>query len=167
LEEQRLAVPATRFTYAIGRLVLYAPSWGAVGDGERGLRTRDIRHLAIANPHTAPYGAAALEVLHAWRLQDEYEARIVRGENVGQAFQFIESGASEAGFVALSQVVNKDSASYWIVPDRLHDSIRQDAVLLRHGETNDHARQYLAFLRSEEGRRVIEGYGYSLPESER
>ena len=163
LEEEGRTVRNTRFTYAIGRLVLYAPSWDSVRAGEHELRSRPIRHLAIANPLTAPYGAAAREVLERWGLNDEYETRIVRGENVAQTFQFVESGASEAGFVALSYVFSRDPRDYWIVPDSLHQPIRQDAVLLQHGQSNPPARDYLEFLQSEEGKRVIAGYGYSLP----
>jgi molybdate transport system substrate-binding protein len=164
LEEDGFAIPDTRFTYAVGRLVLYAPSWDSVGVAAEELRSRDIRHLAIANPHTAPYGVAALEVLRNWDLEDEYETRIVRGENVGQAFQFVESGAAEAAFIALSQVVDRDERTYLIVSRELHRPIRQDAVLLQRMDPNPHASAYLEFLRSEVGKQVITGFGYSVPE---
>ena len=167
LEEDGFAVNGSRFTYAIGRLVLYAPTWDSVRAGELELHSRRIRHLAIANPLTAPYGAAAREVLVRWGLDDEYETRIVRGENIAQAFQFVESGASEAGFVALSHVVSREPQHYWIVPDSLHATIRQDAILMQHGQSNPHARAYLEFLQGDEGRRVIAGFGYSLPPDNR
>ncbi|MFC1639788.1 molybdate ABC transporter substrate-binding protein [Gemmatimonadota bacterium] len=163
LEEEGLAVQGIRFTYAIGRLALYAPTWDSVRDGELELRSRTIQHLAIANPQTAPYGAAAIDVLARWGLNDDFETRIVRGENVPQAFQFVESGASEAGFVALSHVIGRRTRHYWIVPDSLHSPIRQDAVLLQHGRSNPYARDYLEFLHGEAGRGVIARFGYSLP----
>ena len=166
LSEKGIAVQGTRFTYAIGRLVLYAPTWDSVRAADLELSSRPIQHLAIANPQTAPYGAATIEVLKGWGLEDDYETRIVRGENVPQAFQFVESGASEAGFVALSQVYDRDAHNFWIVPDSMHTTIRQDAVLLQHGQSNPHARDYLEFLRSEEGRRVISRFGYSLPQED-
>lgn len=167
LSENGIAVDGTRFTYAIGRLVLYAPTWDSVRAGDLELRSRTIQHLAIANPQTAPYGAAAVEVLEHWGLDEDYRARIVRGENIPQAFQFVESGASEAGFVALSHVLERDRRNYWIVPDSLHARIRQDAVLLQHGKSNPFARDYLEFLQSEAGKRVIGRFGYSLPREDR
>jgi len=167
LEQDGLAITGTRFTYAVGKLVLYAPSWDSVGDVEELLKSRDIRHLAIANPHIAPYGVAALEALRKWDLADEFETRIVRGENVGQAFQFVETGAAEAGFIALSQVVDREERSYSIVPGDLYQPIRQDAVLLRRGESNPQARDYLEFLRSEVGKHVITRFGYAVPEVDR
>jgi molybdate transport system substrate-binding protein len=163
LEAEGLAVRGTRFTYALGRLALYAPQWDSVRAGDSELRTRPYRHLAIANPRTAPYGSAAREVIERWSLWNRLEPLIVRGENVGQAFQFVESGAAEVGFVALSQVLDRDRHSYWIVPDSLYTSIRQDAVLLRHGEGNVGAEAFLRFLQSDEGRQVIATTGYRLP----
>jgi molybdate transport system substrate-binding protein len=167
LEEEDLAVRGSRFTYAVGRLALYAPSWDSVRSADHELRNRDIRHLAIANPHTAPYGAAAIEVLQRLELENDYTERIVRGENVGQAFQFVESGAADAGFIALSQVFGRDPRVYQLVPAELHKPIRQDAVLLLYGQTNLHALEYLEFLRGEEGGRVITEFGYSIPEADR
>jgi len=167
LEEQNATVPDSRFTYAVGRLVLYASTWDSVAVGDLQLGSRPIRHLALANPQTAPYGAAAVAVLQHFGLMDEYADRIVRGENVGQAFQFVESGAAEAGFVALSQVFDRAARHYWLVPDSLHAPILQDGVLLRLGQTNPHAQQYLDFIRGETGRRVIASFGYALPSENR
>lgn len=167
LEAEGVAIPGSRFTYAIGRLVLYAPSRDSLRTAEEELRSSSLEHLAIANPETAPYGAAAVEVLQRWRLGAQLENRIVTGENVGQAFQFVEARAADAGFVALSQVVGVGTDDYWLIPEQLHQSIRQAAVLLKHGRSNPHARAYLEFLRSDEGKRVIAEFGYSLPTNDR
>jgi molybdate transport system substrate-binding protein len=163
LEEEDLTAPGSRFTYAIGRMALYAPTWDSVRAGAGELRSRSIQHLAIANPQTAPYGAAAVEVLQHWGLDNDFADLIVRGENVGQALQFVESGASEAGLVALSQIFSRATRHYAVISEQLHQPICQDAVLLRSGQSNPHALAYLEFLQSEEGRRVITDFGYSLP----
>ena len=163
LEDERLAVAGSRHTYAIGRLVLYAPGWNSPPAGGTALRTRSYAHLAIANPLTAPYGAAAEEVLRTWELLDALDSRIVRGQNVGQTLQFVASGAAEVGFVALSQVVGRNARHHWIVPDTLHRPIVQDAVLLTRGEAHPGARAFLEFLHSDEARRVISSFGYALP----
>ncbi len=158
-----LAGPESRFTYAVGRLALYAPTWDSVGSPEDELRTRRFAHLAIANPATAPYGAAAQSVLTRWGLWREFESRIVRAENVAQAFQFVESGAAEVGFVARSQVTDRDARHYAVLPSDWHQPIRQDAVLLRPGAGNPAARAFLRFLQSDEGREVITSFGYERP----
>jgi len=163
LEETKAAVPGSRFTYAVGQLVLYAPSWDSVRSGEIDLLQRDYQHLAIANPLTAPYGNAARQVLERLDMWTELQDRIVQGESVGQVLQFVHSGAVEVGFVALSQVISLDATEYWIMPDSMHEPIRQDAVLLRHGDSNSVAKAYIDFLRSEASRQVITSFGYAQP----
>ncbi len=163
LEETDAAVPGSRFTYAVGRLVLYAPSWDSLRSGDIELREREFQHLAIANPLTAPYGTAAQQVLERLGLWHELQDRIVRGESVGQALQFVHSGAVEVGFVALSQVISLDATEYWIIPDSMHEPIRQDVVLLRRGDANPAAKAFLDFLRSHAGRQVIANFGYTQP----
>ena len=163
LEADGHAVVGTRFTYAVGRLVLFAPSWDPVRSGDVELATRTFQHLAIANPRTAPYGTAARVALERWGLWEGLQDRIVRGENVGQAFQYVASGAAEVGFVALSQVVDGDAGGYWTVPAELHPRLRQDAVLLRHGERNAAARRFLEYLRTEEASEVMTAFGYERP----
>ncbi|UCG87755.1 MAG: molybdate ABC transporter substrate-binding protein [Gemmatimonadota bacterium] len=137
----------TRFTYAVGCLALIAPQWDTVRSGGAALSRQDFLHLAIADPRTAPYGAAAKEVLERWKVWDRLQDRIVRGANVGQVFQFVESGAAEVGFVALSQVLGSDPHHYSVMSQELHRPIRQDAVLLRHGAGDATARRFLEFLR--------------------
>ncbi len=163
LEASGRAVRGSRFPYGIGRLVLYAPSWDSVSAGDAELRRRTVRHLAIANPRTAPYGLAARETLVQWGLWDTLQSRIIRGENVGQAFQFVESRAAEAGLVALSQVVDRERHRYWVVPSGLHDPIRQSAVLLRHGASHPGARAFVEFLQGDEARGILAEFGYALP----
>lgn len=163
LEARGLAVPGTRFTYATGRLALYAPGLGHPVDSPRRLADRSIRHIAVADSATAPYGAAAMQVLARWGVADELAPRIVRGESIVQAFQFVAGGAAEAGFVALSQVVGLRGAAYYVVPDSLHDPIAQDAALLSPAVGSDAARSYLGFLKSETARSLIEAAGYTVP----
>jgi len=163
LEVQGLAVPGTRFTYAAGRLVLFAPRWDTVGPGNVALTRHPVEHVAIADPRTAPYGVAARQVLERWGLWETFDGRTVRGENVGQAFQFVASGAATVGVVALSQVTDRPPEQYWIIPQDLHSPLRQDAVLLREGEGKTAARRYLAFLKTEEARRSMASFGYEHP----
>lgn len=168
LEEEGLAVKGTRFTYAIGRLVLWSKDPTMVtGAGAEVLRTNAFKHLAIANPKTAPYGQAAVQVLTRLGLWESLQPRVVQGENIGQAFQFVISGNAELGFVALSQVLdprNSRAGSRWDVPSAFHDPLKQDAVLLTNGEGHPAPRAFLEFLRSPRARAVIERYGYWLEE---
>jgi len=161
LEARGLAVHGSRFTYAVGRLVLYGPGLAHPDDGLVDLRDRRFEHLAIANPKTAPYGRAAEETLEALGLWRSLGPRAARGENIAQAFQFVESGAAELGFVALSSVVHDAKHQYWLVPESYHAPIRQDAVLLRAGEKLEAARGFLDFLKSADARRRIQRAGYA------
>jgi molybdate transport system substrate-binding protein len=164
LEEEGVAVAGSRFTYAVGRLVLWSPREGYVDPEGRVLTDGDYRHLAIANPVLAPYGRAAQQVLQARGLWEGLQrGRLVRGEDIGQTFQFVRSGNVELGFVASSQVKRPGHApqgSWWEVPQSLYRPIEQQAVLLQEGPT---ARAFLAFLRGEEARSIIADYGYGLP----
>lgn len=162
LEEEGIGVAGMRFTYAEGRLVLWGPSFDSVRPDGADIREGRFRRLAIANPRTAPYGAAAAEVLQGLGVMAEVAPRLVRGENIGQTFQFVRSGAAELGFVALAQVIREPRASYWLIPCELYPPIIQDAVLLGPGAENPAAREYLRYLRGVEARRVIEAYGYGV-----
>jgi molybdate transport system substrate-binding protein len=157
------AVPGSPFTYAIGRLVLWSPQPGLVDDQGAVLASGRFRHLAIANPKTAPYGAAALEVLKARGLTQALTGRLVTAASIGQAFQFVSTGNAELGFVALSQVAVPGPpvvGSQWLVPSTLHGEIRQDAVLLKAGEKNPAAHALLDFLKSPAARDIIRSFGY-------
>ena len=165
LANERAAVVGSRFTYAIGRLVLWSARAGVVDGQGAVLKTGGYRHLAIANPKTAPYGAAAVEVLTGMGLLDAVGPKLVQGENIAQAQQFVASGNAELGFVALSQVWRDGklaSGSAWLVPTTLHTPIRQDAVLLNLGRDKPAALALLRYLQSDKARAVIRSFGYDL-----
>ena len=165
LERDGLAVAGSRFTYATGRLVLWSPVDGRVDGEGKVLRDQGIRHIAIANPKTAPYGQAAIETLQAMGLLGSLQGKFVQGENIAQAFQFVQTGNAELGFVALSQVWKDGrlaSGSGWVIPAGQHQPIRQDAVLLSRASGNPAARALLDYLRSSAGRQTIQAYGYDL-----
>ena len=159
------AVTGSSFTYALGKLVLWSAQAGFVDDQGAVLASGKVVHLAIANPKVAPYGAAALEVIKARGLAEALAPRLVTGESIAQAFQFVATGNAEIGFVALSQVVvpgKPVAGSYWLVPPSLYGEIRQDAVLLKPGADNPAARALLDYLKSEPAKKVIREYGYGL-----
>lgn len=163
LENERIALPGSRFTYAVGKVVLWSPAADYVDPEGRILRQGDFRHLAIANPELAPYGKAAQEILQALGLRDRLDRRLVRGENIGQTFQFVHSGQVELGFVARSQVTRPGQpveGSFWEVPQALYTPITQQAVLLKDSVA---ARAFLAFMRSREALKIIHDYGYDTP----
>lgn len=155
---------ASRFTYAVGALVLWSPDAGlTVADGAA-LKTGTFSKLAIANPKTAPYGRAAIEVLGKLGVLAAVEPKLVQGESIAQAFQFVRSGNATLGFVGLSQVLGEDGAiagSAWRVPEALHAPIRQDAVLLKHGRGNVAAAALLAYLKGDAATTVMRRYGYT------
>lgn len=159
------AVAGSAFTYALGKLVLWSAQPGYVDDQGAVLASGRYAHLAIANPKTAPYGAAAVEVLAARGLREAVQPKLVTGESIAQAYQFVATGNAELGFVALSQVAvpgKPTTGSSWLVPPTLYSPIRQDAVLLKPGADNPAAAALLQYLRSDAARRVIESYGYGL-----
>ena len=164
LEKENAAIAGSRFTYAIGTLVLWSAKPGYVdGQGEV-LRKGDFARLAIANPKLAPYGQAATEVMAALKVSETLAPKLVQGENIAQTFQFVSTGNAELGFVALSQVMKDgkvSEGSAWIVPANLHQSIRQDAVLLTPGRDNPAAAALLRYLQGEKARAVIHSFGYA------
>ena len=163
LERDGLAVSGSRFTYAVGKLVLWSPQAGYVDPDGKILGRGDFGHLAIANPDLAPYGRAARETLEALGLWNQLGKRLVRGENIGQAFQFVNSGNAELGLVAWAQLRHKDAAidgSYWLVPTRYYNPIEQQAILLQDTVA---ARMFMSFIRSEDSARIIRAHGYELP----
>ena len=160
-EEQGFAVPGSRFTYAIGKLVL----WSRVLDVTKGdavLKAGNFRRLSIANPTSAPYGAAAIDTMRALGVLDALEPKLVRGSSIAQAFQFIDTRNAELGFVALAQLYGNTEGTRWPVPEKLHTPIRQDAVLLKNGANDEAAKAFLAFLKGPEAHAIIERYGYAL-----
>lgn len=155
--------PGSRFTYAIGRLALWSPQADRIDATGQVLSKGQFRHLAIANPRLAPYGMAAQQVLQGLGLWQTLRPRVVRGENIGQALQYVRSGNAELGFVALSQIQRPGQAvagSHWLVPQALYAPIVQQAVLLTDNPT---AADFLHFVQGNEGRAIIGSFGYQLP----
>ena len=155
------AVPGTAFTYAIGKLVL----WSKVIDvtnGEEALKAGAFSKLSIANPAGAPYGTAAIETMKALGVYDALKSKIVQGNSIAQAFQFVDTKNAEVGFVALSELYGVTDGTRWLVPQNLYAPIRQDAVLLKKGENDEASKAFLEFLKGPAARAVIEKFGYEL-----
>lgn len=152
-------VDGTVFTYAIGKVVLYSPTLDLT-DGAAVLKAGEFQHIAIADPKTAPYGAAGLQVVEKLGLTDAITPKQVTGENITQTLQFVDSANAELGFVALSQVIDKPAPQVWTAPADLYSPILQDAVLLKTGESEPAAKAFLEFLQSDEGKAIIRKYGY-------
>ncbi len=160
LEKQKAIIAGSRFTYAVGKLVLWSPTVGYIDKAARVLHIGGFHHLAIANPKLAPYGKAAEEILREEGLWKQLKGRLVRGENIGQTFQFVHSGNAELGFVAYSQIKQPGrqiEGSFWKVPQALYTPIKQQAVLLKDTEA---ARMFLKFMRSDEVLSILRDYGY-------
>lgn len=165
LEKNGLAIPASRFTYAIGKLVLWSTQPGLVDAKGAVLKRGDFGHLAIANPKTAPYGAAAVEVMDKLNVATQLESKLVRGENITQTYQFVATGNAELGFVALSQIYKDGQfapGSHWMVPSSLYSPLKQDAVLLTRGKGNMAAEALLIYMKSEATRKIMRAYGYEF-----
>ena len=163
LEKDGAAVSGSRFTYATGRLMLWSAKPDGVDAKAAVLLGDGFKHLAVAAPKLAPYGAAAIETLNKIGLFKMLEPKLVFGESIGQTFSLISTGNAELGFVALSQVYedgNLKTGSGWLVPANLHKPLRQDAVLLKRGRANPAATQLLTFLKSEQARAVMLSFGY-------
>ncbi len=157
-----LAVADSRFTYAIGKLVLWSRSLD-LAKGDETLKANAFSKLSIANPTAAPYGAAAVETMKALGVYAAIEPKLVQGNSIAQAFQFVDTGNAELGFVALSQLASTSAGSRWVVPQALYAPILQDAVLLKKGADDEASKAFIAFLRGPEARAVIEKFGYGLP----
>lgn len=158
-------VDASRYTYAIGQLVLWSKQAGYVDDKGTVLKTGDYQHIAVANPKLAPYGQAAMETLDKLGLTAQVSPKIVQGENIGQTYQFAASGNAQLGFVALSQVMEGGKireGSAWVVPESMHEPIRQDAILLNTAKDNVAAKALLTYLKSETAQAIIKSYGYAF-----
>jgi len=165
LEREGLGVGGTRFTYAIGRLVLWSRQPGLVDDKGNVLRSGKVVRIALADPKLAPYGAAAADVLNGLGLMPALAPKLVQGENIAQTYQFVATGNAELGFVALSQVFadgKLTQGSAWAVPAALHAPIRQDAVVLATGKDNAAAAALMAYLRTDKARAIIRSFGYEL-----
>ncbi len=165
IEREGLGVEGSRFTYAIGQLVLWSEQPGYVDAGGNILRSSKFDRIAIANPRLAPYGSAAVETLTRLGVLKDVQSRLVQGENIAQTYQFVATGNVQLGFVALSQVISDGKISRgsgWIVPPDFHTPIRQDAILLVNGKDHPAAIALMKFLRGEKARAVIRSFGYDI-----
>lgn len=165
LETEGLTVPGTRFTYATGRLVLWSNKVGRVDPQGQVLWATDLGKVAYANPKTAPYGAAAVQAIAHMGLANALGPKLVLGESIGQAYNFVKTGNADIGFVALSQVLHNGQlkeGSMWTVPPHLHDAIRQEAVVLKKGAGNEAATALIKLLQSPAIKDLIRSYGYGL-----
>ena len=165
LEKDGLVVAGSRFTYAVGTLVLWSSKADFVDAKGEVLRTGSYNKLAIASPRLAPYGSAAIEVLTRLGLLATVEPKFVQGENIAQTHQFVATGSADLGFVALAQVMQGgkiSSGSAWVVPSTLHSPIRQDAVLLTAAKGNVAAEALAAYLKSDKAKAIIRSYGYEI-----
>ncbi len=163
LEKEGIAVHGSRFTYAYGKVVLWSPIAGYLESGADRLSTQSFRYLAVANPKLAPYGKAAFEVLDQLGLWATLSTKIVRGENIGQTYQFVQSGNAELGFIALSQIQRPGFAiegSLWRVPEALYTPIEQQAVVIKDSPASQ---RFISFVKSDEAQEIIHGFGYSTP----
>ncbi len=161
-EQDGLGVTGTRFTYAIGRLVLYSKTPGLVDDGGGVLKGARFNKVSIADPTAAPYGVAAVQTMQKLGVYDALKPRVVMGASITQAYQFVDTGAAELGFVAYSQVINVAGGSRWLVPTADHAPIDQQAILLYTGQNNPAAKAFLAFLKTPAAVAVIKTYGYEV-----
>jgi molybdate transport system substrate-binding protein len=165
LEASGPAVRGSRFVYATGRLALWSPTDGNLGEAGRTILTEgNFDRLAMANPELAPYGKAARETLRSLGVWQAVKDKIILGENIGQAHVMVATRNADLGFIALSQLRStriKPAGSHWDVPERLHSPILQDAILLHHGSGNAAARAFLQYLQDSPARETIESYGYA------
>lgn len=156
-----LGVADSKFTYAVGKLVLWSKTADLV-KGEETLKSGQFSKIAIANPTAAPYGAAAVEAMKKLNVYDTLQPKIVQGNNISQTHQFVETGNAELGFIALSQLAGKEGGSRWMVPQTLYAPIKQDAVLLKKGAANEAATGFMTFLKGPEAAAIIKKYGYAI-----
>lgn len=163
LEQDNIIEPGSRFTYAVGKIVLWSPDTTLIDSEGDILKSSSFRHLAIANPKLAPYGRAAQQVIQSIGVWNTLQGRIVRGENIGQTYHFVKSGNAELGFVALSQIKQNAATQYgsfWLVPSELYDPIEQQAVqLTAHPGVAD----FFQFVKSKASLHILAKYGYDLP----
>jgi molybdate transport system substrate-binding protein len=165
LEREGLGVAGRRFTYAIGKLVLWSKQAALVDAQGQILRTGTFDKIAIADPKLAPYGAAAVEVMTKLGVVDALRPKFVQGENISQTYQHVASQTVALGFIAMSQVFidgRLSEGSAWVVPANLHSPIRQDAALLNKGQSNVAAAALLQYLKGDKAREVIRAYGYGF-----
>ena len=164
LLEAGLAQPGSNFTYATGVLLLWSADQAREIADQSALLDEDVARIAIANPRVAPYGQAAAEAIARLGLQTKLAGKIVQGENISQAFQFVDSGNAQLGFVAKSQVFANGLSRgvAWEVPQTLHEPIKQDAVLLKNGQDCEACKEFLAFVKEASQQGLLAEMGYLI-----
>jgi molybdate transport system substrate-binding protein len=170
LEAAGLAEPGTLYAYALGRIVIWMPADTRVDLAELGwkaLLDPSVQKIAIGNPEHAPYGRAAVAALHSAGIYEQVRAKLVYGENIAQAAQFVASGNAQAGILALSLAISPPmrEGKSWEIPAKMHPPIEQAAVIPKSAKDKDGARAFLIFLKSAEARKILETYGFSVPAS--
>jgi len=154
-------VKGTQFTYATGKVVLFSADPKLV-TGADTLKDGKFDKIAVADPRTAPYGAAAIAVMNKLGVYSTLQPKIVTGASIAQTYQFVDTRNADLGFVALSQVINRKDGSRWMVPQKDYTPIAQDAVLLNPGKDDNGAKAFLAFLKSPAAAKIIESFGYEV-----
>jgi len=171
LEESGQAVSGSLYRYAVGRLVLWVPNRPGLPSPRQGLQALldpAVRKIAIANPKHAPYGRAAVEAMRHAGVYEAVKDKLVQGENISQAAQFVESGAADAGLIALSLAMvpaMQQAGQYWEVPREAHPPIEQGAVVLKNGRNRDGAQAFFSFLQRHEGQEILRRYGFVIPDA--
>lgn len=168
LEEAGLTVPGSLYRYAVGRIVIWTGSQSNISltKGFDALREPGIKKIAIANPKHAPYGRAAVAAMEHFKVYDQIKDKLILGENISQAAQFIESGACDIGVIALSLALAptmKARGTYWEVPAGAHPPLEQGAVILKSSTRQGAARQFLEFMKGVPGQEIMQRYGFTLP----
>ena len=169
LEEAGLALRDSLYKYAVGRIVLWTSAGSPLGLEKLKmdvLLDPSIKRIAIANPKHAPYGRAAVAAMQHFKVYERVKDKLVLGENVSQAAQFVESGASDVGIVALSLALAptmKASGKYWEIPSEAHSPLEQGAVILKNAKNKEAAKQFLEFVKGSEGQEIMRRYGFTLP----
>ena len=170
LEEAGLTVPGSLYQYAVGRIVIWTSreSHIDVTKGVEALREPTIKKVAIANPKHAPYGRAAVAAMEYFKVYDQVKDKLILGENISQAAQFIEYGACDIGIIAFSLAVApamKSKGTYWEVPAEAYPALEQAAVILKSSKQQESAQSFLAFLKGAQGQEVMKRYGFVAPRS--
>ena len=168
LEEAGLTVPGSLYQYAVGRIVLWTgkESHLDLSKGLEILREPTVKKIAIANPKHAPYGRAAVAAMEYFKVYDQVKEKLILGENISQAAQFIESGACDIGIIALSLAIApamKSKGTYWEVPAEAHPALEQGAVILKSSKQQESAKQFLEFIKGPQGQEIMKRYGFTLP----
>jgi molybdate transport system substrate-binding protein len=168
LEAEGLAASGGTYLYAVGKIVLWVrnDSHLDISKGLAALRGPSVQKIAIANPRHAPYGRAAEQALHNAGEYDAVKDRLVLGENISQAAQFVESGNAGAGILALSLVLSpglKEKGRFWRIPENSYAPIEQGVVLVRASQNPHGAQAFLDYIKTRATAALLERYGFVLP----